>query len=66
MKENEIYNKNPEIIAYFSIKDGKLTFNFDDKRISIAEIMILNSNLLNEYVKSIAMANQEQTQQTQQ
>lgn len=61
MKEHEIYKSNPDVIAFFAIRDGKVFFDINDNKISVPEMMVLNTNLINEYIKSIAnMQNQQQ------
>jgi hypothetical protein len=62
MKQSEVYKNYPEVLGYFSMKDGKIFFDINDSKISVAEMMVINANLINEYVKSIASM---QTQQEQ-
>lgn len=60
MKSNEVYTQYPEIIAFFSVKDGKICFDFNDNKISFEEMMIINSNLVTEYLKTVAISVQQQ------
>ena len=60
MKNQEIYQNNPDVIAYFAIKDGNIIFDLNDKKISVSEMMVINTNLVNEYVKSIAQLQTDQ------
>jgi hypothetical protein len=52
-KELDFYAKNPDVFAAFLMEDGKLIFDFDEKKISISEVMIVLQNTVAEYLKVI-------------
>lgn len=53
--EDDFFKKNPEMIATFAIKDGKLIFDYNDDKISVSEMILVLHNTVHEYLKTIHM-----------
>lgn len=51
----DVYKTHQNVIAYFSIEDGKVIFDINDEKLSIPEMMMIVSNTLNEFVKAVAI-----------
>lgn len=64
-QDTSIYEKNPDIMAAFLTKNDKLIFDFDEKRISLPEIMIVLQNTVTEYLRVINKQSQQQVNHSQ-
>lgn len=60
-KIKEFYQKNPNVIMYFSSENGGIVFDYDDTKIDAYDAILLAHNTVNEFLKSITerMRNQQ-------
>jgi hypothetical protein len=63
-KEKEFYQKNPNILMYFSTENNTIVFDYDETKIDVGDAMLLAHNTVNEFLKTISQ-NIKQNQQTQ-
>lgn len=60
VKQKEFYIKNPNILAYFAIENGKIVFDYDDTKTEITDTILLLHNTVNEFLKTISQNIKEQ------
>lgn len=60
VKQKEFYKKNPNILAYFAIENGKIVFDYDETKTEITDTILLLHNTVNEFLKTISQNIKEQ------
>lgn len=60
IKQKEFYTKNPSILAYFAIENGKIVFDYDETKTDITDTILLLHNTVNEFLKTISQNIKEQ------
>ncbi len=59
-EEKVFYKKNPNILAYFSIENNKINFDFDETKTDVSDVILLLHNTVNEFLKTISKNIKEQ------
>ncbi len=54
------YKKNPNILAYFSIENNRINFDYDETKTDISDVILLLHNTVNEFLKTISQNIKEQ------
>lgn len=59
-EEKEFYKKNPNILAYYSIENNRINFDFDETKTDVSDVILLLHNTVNEFLKTIGQNIKEQ------
>lgn len=49
-----LYVQYPELLAYMAVVDGKLVFDFDDRKVTLEQMMLALHSVTGEYLKALA------------